>query len=289
MVASFPTIHGFFPDPGISDHFPTISFLGDKPPIRHWFRFQSFWTKTEEFKSCLSLWHRGASDLFQLQKRLKLFKNVVKHGLKNYRGDMNIRVDQHRQKLLSVQGDLAANPECDVLRCNEVQTLLEFRKLLRYQFIFNCQRARLNWAKEGDLNSRYFHSVIKGRRAKNAIRCLKMEGGEFSFDPGIIKTQLVKYFEDSFNGSFSRTHINQAEMSAGLSVKDDDCAGLVRSASFNEITRIVKSLLSCKAAGPDGFNVEFFKASWNIIGHDIVKCIGWFLHSGVMPSSMNST
>ncbi|KAL9664729.1 hypothetical protein QQ045_020136 [Rhodiola kirilowii] len=214
LLASFPSIHGLFPDPGISDHCPAISVLGQKLPFKPWFRFQAFWTKTEEFKSCLSHWQSGAGDLVQLQKRLKVFKSVVKQGLKNFRGDMNIRVDQHRQNLLAVQGSLAANPNCVFLRRQEAHEMVEFRKLLKYQFIFNCQRARLNWAKEGDLNSRYFHAVIKGRRARNAIRCLKVEGGEFSFDPSVIKNQLVKYFKDSFNGSFSRVQIDQAEMCA---------------------------------------------------------------------------
>ncbi|KAL9686342.1 hypothetical protein QQ045_023798 [Rhodiola kirilowii] len=109
-----------------------ISFLGQKPQIRHWFWFQAFWTKIEEFRSCLSHWHSGAGDLAQLQKRLKVFKNVVKHGLKNYMGDMNIRVDQHRQKLLTVQSSLAANPNCDILRSIEAQEMVEFKKLLTY-------------------------------------------------------------------------------------------------------------------------------------------------------------
>ncbi|KAL9683314.1 hypothetical protein QQ045_015134 [Rhodiola kirilowii] len=113
----------------------------------------------------------------------------------------------------------------------------ELRKLLRYyQFIFNCKRARLSWAKEGDLNSKYFHSVIKSRRTRNAIRCLKVDGGEFSFDPCVIKSQLVKYFDDSFNGSFSGTPIDPKFLTAGPSVKAEDCSALVRAVSFNEIT-----------------------------------------------------
>ncbi|KAL9679552.1 hypothetical protein QQ045_017417 [Rhodiola kirilowii] len=288
LIFSFPSIHGVFPDPGISDHYPAISFLSHKPQIRKWFRFQAFWTKTEEFRDCLSRWQGGASDLGQLQRRLKGFKMVVKHGLRNYRGDMNIRVDQQRLQLLSAQSSLAANPNCRALQIKESQEMLELKKLLRYQFIFNCQRARLNWAKEGDLNSKYFHSVIKGRRVRNAIRCLKIEGGEFSFDQNVVKTTLVNYFKDSFNGPFSSIPIVQAEMRAGPRVKDEECSVLVRSVSFNEITDIVNSLPSGKAAGPDGFNAEFFKASWNVIGPDVVKSICSFMQTRVMHPGINS-
>ncbi|KAL9691865.1 hypothetical protein QQ045_012292 [Rhodiola kirilowii] len=289
LISSFPSIHGLFPDPGISDHCPAISFLGQKPQIRKWFRFQAFWTRTEEFRSCLSQWRKGAGDLGQLQIRLKRFKRVIKHELRNFRGDMNIRVDQQRQMLLSVQASLAANPHCNTLRSKEAQEMLDLKKLLRYQFLFNCQRARLNWAKEGDLNSKYFHSVIKGHKSRNAIRCLKVDGGEFSFDLCVIKSQLVKYFDDSFNGSFSRIPIDLAKMRAGQIVKAEDCSALVRAISLNEITAIVKSLPSCKAIGTDGFNAEFFKASWNVIGPDVVRSICCFMHTGVMHSGINST
>ncbi|KAL9689597.1 hypothetical protein QQ045_009984 [Rhodiola kirilowii] len=43
---------------------------------------------------------------------------------------MNIRVEQNRQRLLAVQGSLVANLTCVVLRSQEAQELLEFRKLL---------------------------------------------------------------------------------------------------------------------------------------------------------------
>ncbi|KAL9683420.1 hypothetical protein QQ045_015242 [Rhodiola kirilowii] len=88
-------------------------------------------------------WQRGAQNLFQLQARLKSFKGALKCSMREYRGDMSIRVEQNRHKLLVVQGQLARNPNCEALRKEEAQELLNFKKILKYQFIFNCQRARL--------------------------------------------------------------------------------------------------------------------------------------------------
>ncbi|KAL9673428.1 hypothetical protein QQ045_029686 [Rhodiola kirilowii] len=44
----------------------------------------------------------------------------------------------------------------------------------------------------------------------------------------------------------------------------------------------------CKAAGPDGFNSEFFKSSWDVLKHDLVNSVRSFLKSGIMPSGINS-
>ncbi|KAL9682570.1 hypothetical protein QQ045_014371 [Rhodiola kirilowii] len=158
-----------------------------------------------------------------------MLKRDVSYAMKDYRGDMNIRVDQGRQSLLETQRSLMLNPNTEEWIRKEVLDLLNFRKLLRYQHMFNCQRVRLNWAKE---------------------------------DPNII-----------------------LEGSKGSAA---DCVNLVKAISYNEVAEVVKNLPLCKAAGPDGYNVEFFKASWSVIGDDIVRSINYFFRTGIMPDGINS-
>ena len=38
------------------------------------------------------------------------------------------------------------------------------------------QKSRVNWAKHGDDNTAYFHSVINGRKASNTIQGLMVNG-----------------------------------------------------------------------------------------------------------------
>ncbi|KAL9691387.1 hypothetical protein QQ045_011808 [Rhodiola kirilowii] len=84
MMDLIPSIHGFFPNPRISDHCPAIAFLGEKPLIKKWFRFQAFWIFTEEFKRCVSQkWQSGACNLFSLQKSLKASKADLKVAMRN--------------------------------------------------------------------------------------------------------------------------------------------------------------------------------------------------------------
>ncbi|CAM8902499.1 unnamed protein product [Rhodiola kirilowii] len=290
MSDLFPSIKGLFPESGISDHCPAITFLEQKLQVKKWFRFQAFWTKTEEFAVCIrDKWQRGTFNLFQLQAKLKNLKGEIKCSMRENRGDMSIRVEQSRLRLMSIQRQLAGDPDCAALRLEETHELRNFRKILKYQFIFNSQRARLNWAKEGDLNSRYFHSVIKGRRSKSSIHCVKLGEGDYSFDPTVIKEQFVNHFKELLNGQHSRVPVAQEELCEGPKVKEADCFLLVKEVSYNEIAEIVKNLPSFKAAGPDGYNAEFFKASWPLIEKDLLDSIRNFMLTSVMPSGINST
>lgn len=60
------------------------------------------------------------------------------------------------------------------------------------------QKTQLQWFKEGDANSRYFHSLIRGRRRKLYIHKIKNEEGEwFQGDENIGKA-ACDYFQNLF-------------------------------------------------------------------------------------------
>ena len=40
-----------------------------------------------------------------------------------------------------------------------------------------------------------------------------------------------------------------------------------------EVSEVLKEMQNGKALGPDGFNVDFFKACWNIVKQDILNVV----------------
>ncbi|KAL9666022.1 hypothetical protein QQ045_000344 [Rhodiola kirilowii] len=64
---------------------------------------------------------------------------------------------------------------------------------------------------------------------------------------------------------------------------------LNRQVTMNEVISALKQMSSNKAAGPDDFSVEFFKASWNVCGKDILESVRQFFRDGRMPKGINST
>jgi hypothetical protein len=51
----------------------------------------------------------------------------------------------------------------------------------------------------------------------------------------------------------------------------------------------LKDMKRNASPGPDGFNVEFYIATWSWIGPDVVQLVRSFFQSGIMPSHINDT
>ena len=56
-----------------------------------------------------------------------------------------------------------------------------------------------------------------------------------------------------------------------------------------ELWDTLKDMKRNASPGPDGFNVEFYLATWSWIGDDVAALVSSFFHSRVMPQHINDT
>eukprot|EP00253_Pinus_taeda_P025757 PITA_25757 len=56
-------------------------------------------------------------------------------------------------------------------------------------------------------------------------------------------------------------------------VSIEDNFNLNKLVTEEEVSEVLKDMQNCKAPGPDGFNVDFFKACWNIVKQDILNVV----------------
>ncbi|KAL9681443.1 hypothetical protein QQ045_013227 [Rhodiola kirilowii] len=103
-----------------------------------------------------------------------------------------------------------------------------------------------------------------------------------SFDPKVVKEGFLNYFKGLLNGNFRSSKVNQQLFEKEAKVSESDCIQLIRHVSWHEITQIVKDMPNNKAVGPFGFNAEFFKASWQKCGRDMLESIQTFSRDGKM-------
>ncbi|XP_026430943.1 uncharacterized protein LOC113328067 [Papaver somniferum] len=59
--------------------------------------------------------------------------------------------------------------------------------------------------------------------------------------------------------------------------------------SGDQIHNTVKHMSAWSSPGPDGFQVGFYQANWDIVGHDVIIVIQSFFGHGFMPSTFNKT
>lgn len=156
-----------------SDHMPIRLEVGQNYSIPRPFRFEIVWDSTKGFKELIQQWW-GNGDLlgcgaYIMAKKLSRLKMNLKHWAKFCFGSIKLR----KLALLNVLDVLDQAKEdryLSLTKWSYEQLLLERLTEIRNQEkIYWRQRSWLQWLKEGDDNTKFFHAVANGRKNKNFI------------------------------------------------------------------------------------------------------------------------
>eukprot|EP00253_Pinus_taeda_P010319 PITA_10319 len=282
---------------GGSDHWP-VSLMVEVSgtPRNKPFRFEKFWLDHPNFqemiKKCWSEPLEGSgSKMFNLQRKLKLTKQHIKDWNKNVFGNifqekiiLENKLEQlHKQ---GIGGNLSAEA-------------LEQERLLSQQWHSRCaqeetlwkQKSRIQWLKEGEMNTKFFHRTALDRRSNNRILELKSETGEMLKNHNEISARLT----DHFKLIAQEPHINKENVIKDLTeaipriiIADQNWA-LCRKITMEEIEEAIRSMPNDKAPGSDGFTINFYKACWNTVKQDVWEVVEDSRRSGTILKSLNST
>ncbi|XP_016681365.1 uncharacterized protein [Gossypium hirsutum] len=131
------------------------------------------------------------------------------------------------------------------------------------------QRARVNWLKNGDRNTKYFYTVAVQRHLRGKISALEDKNGKQVYS----NPEFIKIASDYFGKLFSASKIRSDEHLFGLvekRVTDSMNARLVQQFTETDVATAVQSMAPLKAPGVDGFPVIFFQRYWHIIGKEVL-------------------
>nr|GEX39358.1 RNA-directed DNA polymerase, eukaryota [Tanacetum cinerariifolium] len=137
----------------------------------------------------------------------------------------------------------------------DIGVIDDLLKLMEMEAKDRIHKSKVKWAVEGDENSKFFHGIINKRRSQLSIRGVFVDG-IWRSDPILLKDQA------------------------------DD---LERGVSRDEIKRAVWNCGDNKSPGPDGFNFEFFKKYWDVVGSDFCEAIQHFFTCGGFSKGCNSS
>jgi len=166
-----------------------------------------------------------------------------------------------------------------------------FRKLREWrqkEEILWWQRARVDFLKFGDANTRWFHSRANGRRAHNRIAKLHDSNGDIQTDVDAVANVAVEYFCQLFTGATSLA-LDEVLDCVQPCVTDGINAQLCLPYSRVEIEQALSQMNPYKAPGPDGFNALFYQKHWDIIGDDVCAAVLSVLEGHASPSMVNHT
>ncbi|CAA7024005.1 unnamed protein product [Microthlaspi erraticum] len=270
----FSRSHCSFEAPEFSDHSPCHIRLVTPPPAfgSRPFRFFNLLTKHRRFQETVqSSWSEAGESVRSLRDfcfKLKRMKRPLKSLLKDNYSDIERRVSEALSALSSLQLASLADPsESNLLLESQAKDL--WLSLRAAEESFFRQRSRIRWLGEGDLNTKFFHSVTTTRNAKNAIRQLIRADGTKTTTLQQVHELAVAYYTSfltTIRGVFLPDLPRLLE-----SLVVSTCSSLQQgflSLPFN--SEMVKQCLFKmplnKTPGPDGFPAPrgiYWDMNWN--------------------------
>lgn len=119
------------------------------------------------------------------------------------------------------------------------------------------QRSRLDWLKEGDQNTRYFHCRANQRNKRNFIAGLEDDTSAWFEEEGRMANLIEEYFGALFT-SLDPLGFDEILCEIQPSVTDDMNEDLTREFTIEEVHHTLKQMAPTIAPGPDGMPPIFY-------------------------------
>jgi hypothetical protein len=127
------------------------------------------------------------------------------------------------------------------------------------------QRAKMEWLRCGDRNTRYYHACANARKKSNQIlRIPDVEGREWESEEE-VQNAFLNYFSGLFK-SGRAGDMSQCLQPIVCRVTEEMNKDLLENFTREEIYGALQQMAPLKAPGPDGFPVEFFQKNWGVLG-----------------------
>ncbi|CAH8262212.1 unnamed protein product [Arabidopsis lyrata] len=156
------------------------------------------------------------------------------------------------------------------------------------------QKSRINWLKEGDLNTSYFHKICQSRASFNTIRSFMLDSGDLLVDPIAMSNHAVSHFQsilapDHVHGSTIWSSQDWLQSLNPFRCSLQQSQSMLDVPTSTEIMKVMLKLNPNKASGPDGLTLGFYKAAWGTLGPEVTASISHFFQSAFLPASTNAT
>ncbi|XP_039011852.1 uncharacterized protein LOC120140934 [Hibiscus syriacus] len=222
--------------------------------------------------------------LFLKLKRLKVcLKGFNKDNYSNLSDRVKLmRLELKNQQLLTLKGEEAIEKELGLQV--QLKTLEDTESNLLKQ------KAKVHWIRDGDKNTKFFHSVVAFKNKRDTIRVLIDDNGNRLESFEAMSNEVISYFS-KFLGT------------SDPSVKDIDPALFNNLLNFSMpvnapyyfvkevLDEEIKNAIFCqgndKAPRLDGFTPYFFKISWDIVGKEVIEAVKYFFNNAYIHPAFN--
>ncbi|GJY34922.1 putative RNA-directed DNA polymerase [Tanacetum coccineum] len=256
LTGSFEGVHALFHPYRTSNHSPAVLRLPCRVKAQPKpFKFSNILVQHARFKEVVKdgwAMHYSGFFMYQVVKKLKGLKKPFRKLLYEH-GNIYNNVDHLCKELDRVQADLDRDPSNVQLRDEEAAYVLAYNDALILQECFLKQKAKINWLREGDSNSAYFHKAVKSRVSRSRINVVTNSDG-VNYENEQVPKAFIKHYE---------VFLGQAGTAQNLDTHN-----------------LFDVILDAGTA---------LDMAWDIVGDEVVKAVGEFFINGRLLKEINHT
>jgi hypothetical protein len=134
--------------------------------------------------------------MYKFQQRLKNFKLQLKEWNKNVFGNIFQAKKELEQHLEELQQEFILQGCIEASTREEEKLQLQLEERQKQEEILWRQKSRVQWLKEGERNTKFFHRSMVHRRYINRITKLEDAQGNQILDHAGIESELISYYKD---------------------------------------------------------------------------------------------
>jgi hypothetical protein len=280
-----------------SDHWSillSISISGT--PGRKPFRFEKFWLTHPDFQANIKLWWKEATittgtPMYKFQQKLKNLKQHLKAWNKSTFGNIFQAQEILNQQIQDLQQQIRTQGLTDSLK--EQESLLNNQMVERraQEETLWRQKSCIQWLKEGERNTKFFHRSMLQRRHTNRITHLVSDQGLEIQKHADIEKELLSYYKNLLTEPpIDRTRaIDSILKHIPKEVTNEQNEVLMHPITQEEVDQALRDTPIGKAPGPDGFTSDFFHHCWDIIREEVWEIIEDSRKSGQVLQALNAT
>ena len=225
-------------------------------------------------------------NITKVKEKLKLLKLDLKEWNRSVFGNLE---DEKRRILKEIEdidvkdgvSDLVEGEKLRRLELVSQQKLVEKKMESLYR-----QKARSNWFKYGDSNSKFYHTTIRWRRIKNEVKGVELNN-QWCEEPVAVRREVKRVFEERFKVTLDLgVRLGAVEFRY---LPEEVSLRMIEVFSEEEVREAVWNCEGTKSPGPDGFNFNFIKAYWETLKEDVMGAVHSFHETGILPKGCNAS
>jgi hypothetical protein len=272
------------------DHSPILVSFSHNREVR-WnksrsFHYEASWTKHPNHHDMVKkVWRVKDSSSNKwgvVQKKLQACQKTLQHWAQKSgnKGEAQIQEKLGELQLLQQLADpnLA---EAETSIKEELNVLLE-QDDLKWR-----QRAKEDWLRLGDRNTKLFHACANQRSKKKTIQQIMDMHERLCTSLVEVQGAFVNYFQDLFTAG-ADIDIEPCIRHLARRVTPQMNEWLIAVVLVEEIGMALNQMAHLKATGPDGFPACFYQQNLSIVHKEVCEAVLHFFETGSLDSEINA-